>query len=559
MKSNQQATKGGDPWSAEEKVRIEDAVRNEIEFTEICALFPTRTPGALRHRVRQVRLSIHGANAPAIPQPAPTVVSKTPQARSTVKTGNAQASSQTAQAVAPQAPGGYAKAGQIWTAEDIQDVNTAVGEGLPFDHIRALFPDRSETAIKHRYLQITKEASSTVAKKPKSKYHNTAWTAEDDQKVRDAVRANLSRDDIRAMFPNRSTGAVRIKISRITKDLQDQAQEPASLPVGHLQGPNDGAGSYDDTDMDLYADPSEPEDIGQADQRQLEVPEAYPVRSSSLANMDLDHVIGPIPEDEEFVMSGALPVSQPAASEDEVRVRGSSRSSHSPRSVHPWKVQAVEDSIYSSTPHQREVEAPAPPPRAQENPAIGNQQPTCDYFPFEPSFETTHGTVFSNPFESPWFQTQDNGWDLDSGLDPETRAWLNAETHSPPNDVPDDPYVSNLAQARRPHPVLPQGSLGHTDFPTSVVPCTYYTDATQVDNGYSRYQLSADDHPDLRDGLDFTPVPHHPHTPAGFFTSEQMFADPSVLPSAVMASPPDHDSRWMAHDEDEDMVMEEDT
>ncbi|OAG04509.1 uncharacterized protein CC84DRAFT_794531 [Paraphaeosphaeria sporulosa] len=578
MKPYQQGTQGGAPWSATDITQIENAVRDETEFTQICALFPSRTAEAVRHRVHLACRTIDAANAQANPQPVN--VQLTPQPVSI------RANRQPTPGITTQTPIQYAKAGQVWTAQEVQTLDSAVQNGFDFAHIRTLFPDRPVEGVKRRYQRSTQEASSTSMSKPKSKPKRqlqiVPWTVVQEQKIRDALRAKVNRDTIRKMFPRRSADAVRQKIGRISMTLGEEKPEPAPLSTGRVQASNGADSAYEDADMDMYAEPLEPEDGDQPDKPESELPQLQAIRSSSPEEIDVDHVIGPIPEDEEFVMSGALPVPNPVAVSDASPVHSHSRSSDSPRSVRSWKVQDVDVLPRSSTPPRPDTEPLTPRLRAQELPTIGNREPTGDYFgdyfSFESPVENIDRTAFRNPFEASWLQTQDNGWDLDSGLDPEARAWLNGEPWSPPNNFSENRSAGNVGQkCHHHHPVLPQDSLAHDNFAAPISPFMMVPErheAVCVNNGHATFECGfcMNNHPDVHDGIDSAPVPHQPVAPADSRTLEQVFADPSVPPSAflpssaaetspaaLLASLGNHRNQWMNYDADVDIVMEEET
>lgn len=46
---------------------------------------------------------------------------------------------------------------------------------------------------------------------------------------------------------------------------------------------------------------------------------------------------------------------------------------------------------------------------------------------------------------------------------------------------------------------------------------------SRIDTGYGGVAPNVNQHPDLANGLDFTPTPHRPGDPPGFVTSKQMF------------------------------------
>ncbi|KAF2448695.1 hypothetical protein P171DRAFT_481745 [Karstenula rhodostoma CBS 690.94] len=478
MKTNLKAARGGAPWLAEDNAQIEDAVRNDLDLKQICALFPSRSADAVRHRVIRARRTINAANVQANPQPAKTVDTKTPDQ--------------------------YAKSGQVWTAEETEILNNAIQNRSDFAHIRTLFPERSADAVRRRYNRNLQKANLKSRSKTASKNKNSPWTAEDDQKVQDAVRANIGRDAIHAMFPTRSVDAVRIRVRR-TKALQDENQESAPLRVAR----GDGV---------------------QADQPQFKLSQVQSSRSSSPAKIDHDYVIGPVPDNGEFMMSGALPIPESAAFADEPQIRETSRSSESPHRVNTWNVQAFEDLPRSSTPEKPVVEPLTPPFRAQELPAIEDREYASDYFSYEPNVGNNNMSDSLG-----WFHRNGNGRDLGSDMfSPTARAFLHAETWSAQNDFLEDHPAGNPTQEQLHHSVLPQGSLAINEFPPPIVPYAYHPESS--DNGYGKYLLSMDDHPDLRNGFHFTPTPHDPVAPSNFVTPEQLFADPSVAPSVFMGN-----------------------
>lgn len=391
-------SRNGTHWRAEDDSQIEDAIRNNLELTQIRALFPSRTFEAVRHRVIRARRGIRATNPRPNHQPAPTVV--------------------------PQTPDVDVDGGQLWTADEIETLHNATQNGFDVDHLRTLFPDRSADAPKRRYRRASHESSPKTVSKPAKKNQYVNWTTEDDERIRDAVRANLDRGAIRAMFPTRSVDAVRTRITKVSKTMGS-----------HLQNEN---------------------------------PESGP---SPVAHED----------------------TVPAGQHDNVEPLTPSLSA-----------EELSEIEYSSDDGDLSYE------RTWENSLISGS--------------------------NGWPHTTNSGWDPESYLLPETHAFL-AETS------PGFHSVSNATQTQNHHPELPQDSLVYDELAplnAPFMPIPEHLESGPVDNGYGDYQLSMDDHPDLRNGLDFTPVPHQPFTPPGFVTSEQLFADPSALPSAFMPLSPVH-------------------
>jgi hypothetical protein len=293
------------------------------------------------------------------------------------------------------------------------------------------------------------------------------------------------------MFPSRSVEAVATRIRKVKKVLENKGPGPeaVSTPVDR------GNGVHPDQDQ------SKPDDQS--------------VRSLNPSKVDHDYIIGPVPENEQFMMSGALPVGEISHSPDP------------PPHIVISKAGAVQGLPRSSTPPTPAVELLTRPPRAQEPPVVGDWEYTFGDASYESYLE---GSGVSNNYT--WSRIAgphkvDGGWDVDSGILPDARTRV--ETGALPENHP----AGIASQEQRSHSVLPTGGLTSTYHPIRPYP-PYLPTTDRVDNGYGKYILSMDEHPDLHDGLDFTPTPHHPITPPNFVTSEQLFADPSIKPSVFM-------------------------
>jgi hypothetical protein len=462
MKPIVKAAQGGTPWQVEDDVQIQNAIRNDLDFERICTLFPSRSTEAVRHRIARARRTIHIVDSRRNLQTANTAVSSLWKAADQQSNG-----------------------GRLWTTEELESLTDAIQDRHDLAHIRTMFPERSADSVRTRYNRTLREQRSQTARKPVP----LLWSAEDDQKVRDAVLADIDRDEISAMFPKRTAPAVAFRIRKIKKGLENEGPEPGPAPALVDRG--------DNIQLDRY---------------KSDMPDDQSVRSPSPPIVDHDYVIGAVPEDEEFTMSGALPVRQIL-------------NSPNPARIITWKAEAVRGLPRSSTPPTPRVELLAP--------AIEEWEYHFGDASYEPYVEgsgmwNNHtSTLVAVPNEL------DDNWDVDSDVLPDTRAFPETGTLPLVLDLPENDSAGNARQKQRRHPVLPKGSLSST-YPLIRPYPLYLSTPARVDNGYSRYILSVDDHPDLRDGLDFTPTPHHPVTPSNFVTSKQLFADSSVKPSVFM-------------------------
>ncbi|KAL1606585.1 hypothetical protein SLS60_003990 [Paraconiothyrium brasiliense] len=512
MKPNSSATHGGAHWRAEEDTQIEDAVRDGLEFLQICAFFPSRTPEAVRHRISKARRIV-----------------------------------QTGKPIDPKTATQELKSGRPWTIMEDETLDKAIINGDDLSRIRTLFPERSADAVRHRYNRNLEGMNSRDAdllvedaqtkgsqhiatlKAGRSNKAAALWTPEDDQKVGDAVSANIDRSEIAAMFPQRTVAAVETRIRKITKTLPKEDSAPA--PRGK---------------------------VVLANQPQFSRLEDDSVRFENAEKNDYDFVRGSMPEDEDFVMSGALPVisntsqassydvafldsmdrdhiapahdnekGKPVSFEDEHRIPGVSRSPYSVRPVTSFKAQLFQGPMRPSTPPRPVVEPLTPPFRAQELPAIEEHD-----FPF--------GVASYQPYPEDDRMLEGNSYDqaFDIGmLLTETRAWLNSE---PENQSP-----GNASQEQH-YPVLAHGRIGNIPLTALFSPPEPFM-SFPTDNGYGQDTSTVGDGPELQNSLDWAltlpelhnsldgaPTLHRPDAPSTLETSVQLFTDPSVPPSYFM-------------------------
>lgn len=242
MRRDSRASQSGNRWTPADDAQIETKIRNNTSLADVRLLFPLRTPEAVRKRYLQAVRKIHAENNPEKLPPA-RIVAPEPQPR-------------------PQ-PVVFAKARQLWTAEESQTLQDAIQKGMKFEEIRALFPDRPEKGVSRRMSRL-------------------------DQK-------------------------------REVKDVE--VEHDAGTTTEQVLGPT---------------------------------PDYVPGPVPDVRRPVPDLVIGPIPQDEDYLMSGALPVSTPHALS-------------SPSTVRSWKAQAAGPQARSSTPPRPESEPLSPNLNARED------------------------------------------------------------------------------------------------------------------------------------------------------------------------------------------------
>ena len=130
-----------------------------------------------------------------------------------------------------------AQGGSRWSTEDINRLDEAVRNGMKFQQILAIFPDRSNEAIyrkigeaKKRLAAPSSSGGSAQAAGPANADADkkfVPWSAEDIELLNDAIRQGKALPEVQQLFPTRSEMALRHRIRR-NKDLlnkQDDATE----------------------------------------------------------------------------------------------------------------------------------------------------------------------------------------------------------------------------------------------------------------------------------------------------------------------------------------------
>lgn len=457
MEPYKQPTRAGQPWRAEEDHQIEQAVQNGNSLEQICALFPRRTPEAVRHRM----------------------------IRATQFVQNAQASE-------PKLVNRHPKSGTKWTTEEIDRVKQAIRDGHDVFHTSTLFPGRSYDSVRHRYNRSLQELNLAQAnistannqpavsrnaparKKIRGREASVPWSAEDDQKMQEAVLANAGKDEICAMFPERSVGAIQTRRRKISKLVEDDLSSTASV-----EGRARAFSADEAVPQSPFAKSME------ADSEPLQSEQVYKkIRESSPFTGNV----------------GIIEASHPQNS----HLDALSKAQDFPPPPLPYPLKpAIEPSTLS-------LYGQEPSAAHYGNLAFGK----ASYLPY-----SERSDIFKNSGHKPK-NAMNYAGDVDM-YSRETRAL-------PQQSRPERLFYHS--------PGLHMNSLSGPAQQASLRNGygSYLPSSEPANNDYNGFILAVDNHPDLRDGLDFAPISHRPVSPSGFMTSEQLFTDPSIPPSSFM-------------------------
>ncbi|KAJ4356400.1 uncharacterized protein N0V89_004433 [Didymosphaeria variabile] len=404
----------------------------------------------------------------------------------------------------------------------------------------------------------------------------TPWRVEEDTQIEDGVRIGLEFHQICALFPSRSSEAVRHRISRARRNIQAGNPVVPKTAIQNLKGGRPWTTEEDETldkaiinsadlsqirtlfpgrsadsvrhrynrnlkelnsqDADLLREDAqttgspliaEQKADGSSKAAALWSPEDdQKVEDAVSANFD-DHVVLSHEAMFQSPLAHSMQNNTPSRPKqdhekelksvsfaDELQVRRISRTPGSIPLVKSFQAQAFQGSVRPSTPPRPVVEPLTPPFRAQELPAIDGQEYAFGMAPYQPYPEESHILQEDSSNEAQI---------VDMFL-PNTRAFLRGV---PENQSPGD------ASQERNHPFLPHGSIDNIPLTALANPSEPFM-SFPTDNGYGQYTSSVDNHPDLRNGFDWAPTSHRLVTPPTLVTSEQLFTDPSTPPSYFM-------------------------